>query len=288
MKIKLGQIINYAYTSKEKLILEALKKFFGDDPLIQEKLSDKTINGLFNEWLIFDFKLSNGTSIAGEYYLKNPDNLDQSLLNELEQILSTQFYDLLEIMEVKQGEWIKLYSFKKGVIIKVWDIAGSSSAVDKTTLTGRVAKINGRWYLVGSNGVQLPFNSTPRHKRIMRQAKGDSIFTPKDTLNFLTNISLKQSGGPKTYTKKEIKNKRVKLEKKFNKLTKKFNFKLDFKKMVEFVYNENYQSNHADMFKDFVKLGVPEKVFIDSLSLFQDILNFFPHKKLKGKCPAEM
>ncbi len=288
MNFKLGQVVNYAYL-QEELIPQALKEFFGDDIPGQEEPMYEEINALFNEWLIFDFKLPNNISFAAQYFLKNPDGLDQPLLDELEGVLKTQRYDFLEIIEVKKGEWLKLYSFNKGKVLKVWDKAGSTNISEKITITGRVAKIRGRWYLVGSNGIQLPFSSTSRHKKIISQAKGGFNFTPKDTLGYLVKKdSSKQTVQPKIYTKKEIKNKRKKLEKKFNKLVKKYNFQVDFKKVTEYIYHENYQSNHADMYKDIVDLGVPEKAFFDSLQLFQDIWNFFPHKVLKDKCPAEM
>ena len=56
MKFKLGQIVDYAYFKRE-LISTALKKFFGDDVPGQEEPMYEEINALFNEWLIFDFKL---------------------------------------------------------------------------------------------------------------------------------------------------------------------------------------------------------------------------------------
>lgn len=288
MKFKFARIVNYAY-SKQELVRQALKEFFGDNIPGQEEPMYEEINALFNEWLIFGFKLPDETSITVEYFLKNPDALDQSLLDELEEILKSQFYDLLEVVEVKRGQWLKLYSFTKGRVIKVWDKAGSLSVSEKATITGRVARVRGRWYLVGSNGIQLPFSSTPRHKRFIRQVKDGFKFTPKDTLGFLLEKDdSKQSAQPKIYTAKEIKNKRKKLEKKFARLAKKYLFRVDFDKVVEFVNNENYQSNHADTYKDLVELGIPEEAVLNSLPLFQDIWNFFPHKSLNGKYPAEM
>lgn len=288
MKFKLGQIVSYAYSQKQALIPQALKKFFGKKIPCQGEEMYEEINALFNEWLIFDFQLPGKMSIATEYFLKNPNNLDCSLLDELEHILKTQFYDLLEIIELKRGKWLKLHSFTKGKTIKVWDKAGSTGVSEKVTITGRVAKISNRWYLVGSNGIRLPFSSTPRHKRFISKTKGGFKFTPQDTLRFLLKKEdSSQSDQPKIYTKKEIKNKRKRIEKKFEKLAKRYVFRLDFKKVVDFVYQENYQTNHANMYKDFVKLGIPEEAVFNSLRLFQDIWNFFPHRSLAGKCPAE-
>ena len=73
----------------------------------------------------------------------------------------------------------------------------------------------------------------------------------------------------------------------FKVLVKKYAIKIDFDRVAEFIYRENYQTNFADKFKDLMKLGIPEKTMVEQIKFFQDVWNFFPHKKLKGKCPAE-
>lgn len=39
--------------------------------------------------------------------------------------------------------------------------------------------------------------------------------------------------------------------------------------------------------EDIIAIGVPEHMIADNLSFFQNLWNFFPHKKLNGACPAE-
>lgn len=290
LKFNFGWIIEYAYSEDERAY-EALKEFFGDDLPGREDLMDEQVNALFNEWLIFDFKLPNKMTIAAEYFLQNPDRLEELLLDQLEEILKTQFYDLLEITEAEKGKWIKLYSFAKKKTFKIWDKTASSYPFQKASLLARIGKAGNRWYFVGSDPLRLPFYSTDRLKKLMGRSLdgGGSFFTVKGAVEMLRRKkSPGQSSGPRIYTKKEIKNKRKKLEKKFNQLTQKHDFQFDFRKVIKFIYEENYQSNHADMLLDLVKLGIPEKVVFNSVRLFQDVWNFFPHRKLKGKCPAEM
>lgn len=287
MNFKMGQIVSYAYSKGESLILPAIEEFFGEKATEVAEAENKKVGELFSEWLIFDFKMPGGISVATEYFLKNPSNLNQKLMRELEQILSTQFYDLLEIMEINRGQWIKLYSFTKGKIIKVWDRMGSLTVMEEGAMTGRVAKIGGRWCLIGGDGIIIPRSTTPRHKRLLQQMKGGFRFTPKDTLKIL--LRDEPVNEPReAYSQKIIRAKRKKLETKFKTLSKKHAIEIGFKKVIEFVYQENYQTDFADMFKNLMKLGIPETVVMEQVKFFQDVWNFFPHKKLKGKCPMEM
>ena len=142
MRFKFGQVVDYAYRHHD-WIGTAVKEFFPDGMFKEEFI------GLFNEWLIFDFKPAGETSIAARYYLENPDNLDRDLMAELEQILKTQFYDLLEIEAIKKDSWLKIYSFSKRKRFQVWDKAASSDETAKGTLIARLGQAGGRWYFVG-------------------------------------------------------------------------------------------------------------------------------------------
>lgn len=111
LKIKLGKVIDYAYQKGEDVIRKAMAEFFGKIEVYPEMENFQNIQGLFHEWLIFEFELKSGASIISDYYFKNPDNLSRGLLDELKQIIETQFFDLLEIVDVEPGEWLKLYRF---------------------------------------------------------------------------------------------------------------------------------------------------------------------------------
>lgn len=267
--------------------MEALKEFFkGEAAEIDEAIKPQ-FEALFNEWLIFDFKPDNKTSIAAEYFLKNPDKLPKLLLDELEQILSTQFYDMLEMLEVKKGSWLKLYSFSKKKNFKVWDKTASGHDLQKGTLLARIGKAGNRWYFVGGNPLHWPIYSTERYKKIF--GKLDNFeFSVQEAMKMVIEGQNNFYKSPrKIYTKKEIKNIRKKLEERYQQLAGKYNFELEFTKIKDFIYNENYQSHFGDAFTDLAKQGIPEAVFCKSIKLFQDIWNFFPHKILGGECPAE-
>lgn len=290
LKIKLGKIVNYAYQKGEAVIRKAMAEFFGKTKIYPEMENFQSIQGFFHEWLVFDFKLKSGINIISDYYLKNPDNLSQDILNELKQIIKTQFFDILEIVDVRPGAWLKLYGLSSGKIYKVYDKVGSSNNISKGSLWTRLGKVNNRWYLVGSNPLCLPIISTPRMRKIyLKQNKG-KYPSIKKVLSFLLpkeNKGIKRID-PSQLTPKDIKNKRKKLEKKFNKLVKANSLKVSFKQITDFVYEENYKNNHADFPKDLAKLGIPQGIIVKKIQFFGEVWNFFPHKKLKGKSPVEM
>lgn len=116
LKFKLGKVIKYAYQD-ERRIEEALKLFFEGKVIYPEMENYENIEGLFNEWLIFEFK-TKSQPIAVDYYFRNPDNLSEELMNELKQILETQFFGILEIIDIKRGEWLKAHALSPAKLTK--------------------------------------------------------------------------------------------------------------------------------------------------------------------------
>ena len=90
------------------------------------------------------------------------------------------------------------------------------------------------------------------------------------------------------FTKKEIKAKQKMLGEKYQKISQKLNIKVSFTTVLEFIYNENYQTNFTDWQKDISVLGFEFDFISDNLKLFENIWNFYPHKRLGGKSPAQM
>lgn len=281
LNFKFGRVVDYAYRHRE-WVEAAAKEFFQGQEARKEYMS------LFNEWLIFDFKPAGQTTIANRYFLENPDNLPADLMSELEQILKSQVFDLLEIEEIKRGSWLKVYSFVKKKRLQIWDKTASADAVAKGTLMARVGQAGNRWYFVGSDPWRWPFSSTERYKTILAKDNHFKI-TVKDAYELMKQDESKQSVPTrKTYTKKELKNIRKKLEKKYQHLAGKYSLKVGFDRVIEFIYQENYTTNFSDAFVELFKLtGVPETALTEAMNLFQELWNFFPHKILHGQCPAE-
>jgi hypothetical protein len=286
LKVRLGRIIDYI--SEDRTVVErAFKEFFKNVSF--EKLDSNLqaqVFPLFNEWLIFEYKLLSGSTPIAEYFLRNPNQLPNNQIKELEQIVKTQKYEMLEIDEVKRGEWIMAYGLLSGKNYKIYDIKGSLTIQEKGVFYGRIAKVNGKWILVGSDTVVFPISYTKRAKKtFLNQSGRIEKISCKDLLSILISTDKKEI--PK-YTKKQIKAKQKKLKKKYESIAKKNNLKVSFNQVTDFIYEENYKSNHAGWLKDLIKLGVFENVVFNHTKLFSNIWNFFPHKKLNGKTPAEL
>lgn len=287
LKFQLRHIV--AYASRNKVLLElAVNDFFKETGELGNKDNQDLIIGLFNEWLIFDFKLPSGNTPIVEYYFKNPDNFPKELMDELKQIIETQHFDMLEILSMNPGEWMQVYGFVAGKTYKVYEKAGSQKAPEKGTFWGRVAKVHDRYILVGSNPVYLPFTSSNRVKQLYWNNKQEG-FSPKDVLPLIMQTGTKSIiPERKPMTDKQLAQKREEIKERYKQLMKKFVFTVPFYKVVNFVYNENYKTNFADYTKDLAKLGIPETALISSIDIFNDIWNYFPHKILKGKSPCEL
>lgn len=287
LKFQLHYVVDYAIMNKRVLEV-AINEFFERTELDHQRDNIEAISSLFNEWLIFDFKLPSGQTYVTDYFSKNPDGFDNGLMDELKQIIETQHFDMFELQSLKRGEWMKVYGLLSGETYMVHERSGSQNAPFKGSFWGRVAKVNNQHLLVGSNPVFFPMTSTERSKKVYLEDKPDRL-SPKDVLPFL----LFRERSPsildrKQMTVDELAKRRKSIGKRFNDLKKKYDFNASFEELIDFTYNEAYESNFGDYIIDVIKLGVPEDIVFDSYSLFDDVWNFFPHKKLHGKSPYEM
>lgn len=287
LNFRIGKIV--AYIGRTGIDLEkAAQDFFGKYEIYPNMSYWEQISSLFNEWLVFDYRPKNGLTITADYYLKSLDKLSPSLLNELKQIVETQTYDLFEAEDVSPGKSMNVWGLFRGKKYKVLEKSLSFAIQDrKGSFYNRIARVNGKFYFIGSHPFIFPITHTDRARNFFKQTKGKPV-TPKDVLPLIIEKeSGKRSDLIPSLTKKGIKAKRKKLEKKFKKLSQKYGLTIPFRKLTDFVYQEAYQDHFADFYKDITTVGLPERMIVDNVKFFQDIWNFFPHKKLGNKCPAE-
>lgn len=258
----------------------AYKEFFGSLPFSELKPEWEE---LFLEWLIFDYKASTGTLFLIEYVLRNPDNLNKDTINQFEQIAKTQFYSQFEILEIKRGQWLKLEDLFTGKIYTVYEKKGSETLSEKGVIPGRLAKVDGKWYLVGANSIYFPITYTQRAKKHMREFKPKK-FSPQDTFELLKSHEQQPRQPISVPTKKELEEKRKSLKTEYAKIAKKFNAGLSFDGLIKEIYNED-KTNVLDFWKKLEKKGLKFEMFIENAEIFQDIWNYFPHKCLNDLSP---
>ena len=287
LKIRLGKVVIYA-NRDQRLMKRAVAEFFGERHVDQSSPNFEQISSLFNEWLIFDFKVKESRNWVTEYYLKNPDALPADQLAELEQIIKTQTFQMFEI-ESKRGQYVTVYGLYNGDTYKVFDKALSSNFPGKGSFWNRTAMVDGRRIFVGGNPSFFPITNTPRARKIFLKENGGAEFTAKMALDLLmTKRKEKDPFEDLPQTPQELEISRQKIQKRYSLLASRHGFTPTFDDVVHFVFVENYNHNEADFYTDLIKMGIPEKVLFKHYQLFGDIWNHFPHKKLKGKSPVEL
>ena len=287
MKLPFSLIIEFAHQNLNE-IESALGQFFGLKSL-KNSDNDEDIFPLFSEWLIYDFKRPAGVSFINEYILKNPNKHPEKLLDQFSQASQTQLYSHYEILQVKKGEWIKVEDIFSGKTYRVYDKSSSKTIPKFGLLHSRIAKVDKRWYFVGANPFYFPITHTDRAKNIFRRDFKNKKQSPKDTAELLLNHPNYPDSDniPNPPTKKELKNKLKRLRKHYNKKGEKYNLKLSFDQVADFIYQED-RVNVLDFWQELAKKGLGEKFIFTEIKLLEDMWNWLPHKCLGGKSPIEM
>ena len=226
-----------------------------------------------------------GTTIITEYFLKNPDRLSESLMDELRQIIQTSVYDLFEVVSAVSGVSITVIGLFTGKRYIVSERSLSRQIGNrKGTFYNRVARVGDVYYFVGSNPAFYPMTYTDRMKTVLRENNKERI-TPKHAAELLL-APVKQSL-KKNITKAAIKRKRLSVMRRFGQLKHKYEFSTSFEILANFLYQENYRGHHADFYTDLKRIGIEYNVVVENLRFFEDFWNYFPHKVLGDTCPAE-
>ena len=269
--------------TKSDEVDEAYREFFGSLPVDQLQTEWEE---LFLEWLTFDYKQTGGTTFLVEYILRNPDNFDAEKISQFEQISRSHIYSMFEIQEINKGKWFVLENLHTGKIYKVLENTGTTILKDKGSIPGRIAKVDGNWYLVGANSVYFPMTHTQRSKKYMRKIKITN-YSPKDTVELLMAHDKNPPAPPEAVTKKQIKNKKKQLKRVFEENAEKYRFSLSFNDLISEIYQEN-RVNILDFWKSLTKKGLSEKFLYEKPEVLQDIWNYFPHRDLNDLSPIEV
>ena|SRR3990167_6536091 len=90
---------------------------------------------------------------------------------------------------------------------------------------------------------------------------------------------------PPKVSKQEILKKRKELEIVYQGLTKEITGCMSFSELIKLIYEEDVRPP-LDVWDRIMKKGLPNKIFMENIQLFNDIWNFFPHRSLGNECPV--
>lgn len=281
MKLPFHLVIDFAHTQQGD-VQKALGQFFGQTSF-PDKDQEEEAYPLFSEWLIFDYKQANGLTFLADYILRNPDDLDKKLLSSFQQVLASQWYGEFEITEVVRSKYVLLEHLYSSTKVQVYDKTSTVSIPEEGTLHARLGKNDGKWYFVGANPIYMPLTHTKRMKQLLQKEIDRPKFSPIDTWRLL---SQKVPPPPKENAQ-DIKKKREDLRRQYMDTMKRFGATLPFQTLTKIIYEET-SSQPLDLFMALTKKGMPEELIFTESQLLQDIWNYFPHKILHGKSPAEL
>src|SRR3989344_4169111 len=177
--------------------------------------------------------------------------VEYTLINP-DNLPKNQIGELLEIIKTQKFEFFEIESIKHGEWIKVYGLYSGN-----------------KYQVYDIKGSQTLSNKGSFWARVAFVNNKKQVF-PKD----INIVSL---------TKK-----RKELEEEYRNIQIKYNIRTTFKKVVDYIYFENYTTNFADFFADLIKLGIKSIVVYKNTRLFNDLWNHFPHKVLKDKSPVEI
>lgn len=285
MKLPFHLVIEFAKHTYPNEVQTAYNQFFSPTGYPTEE-QEQDAFPLLSEWLIFDFNRLNKSTFLAEYFLKNPDQLDEAILNQIKQVIKTQWYGGFQIGNRKKGEWFEAEHLFSGKKVIIYDKQGSASLPDRGMIIGRVAKVDGRWYLVGSNPLYLPTVFTPRMKKIMHKNKDDAYLSPQKAWELLKK-HYEPTPTPPKITFREILQKRKEIETNYKQIAEEIPGCMSFAKLIKLIYEEDGRPP-LDYWQKIIKFGLPAKIFIENTNLFNDIWNYFPHKILNNECPVAL
>ena len=269
---------------KPNEIERALREFFPSEEALSMMTED--IKAYFTEWLLFEYKQSNKVTFLTEYVLKNPDKLPENEIDQFRQIAETQWYSDFQIINMVPGSHIVVEDIFTGKVIDVYDKLGSENLDSYGSIKARAACVNGVYYFVGANPSFVPMTYTARMKKMLRSCEKVRL-SVKDTAMILLKHEMNPPVKIKPLTTAKRKEKQKDIHIKYKELAANHPRMMAWEDVLKHIYNE-HGKNVPDFFKNLIKEGIPENIFMDNIDLFQDIWNFFPHKELGDKSPDEL
>lgn len=291
--MKKGTIHNlfkHFFTNHQDELIPAMAEFFDDKsigPGTDLRLQNEQEEGLFMEWIAFDFRLRNGQKLIEDFIATNPFKLSTEALTVYHD-LEMNKYGMYEIIKVERDKYIDLESLQSGKIYRVIEKSGTNRAKPKTTWFCRVGKVGDHWELIGSDPIGYPVFHTERMKALIRQDK--TAMSPKDTRALLNQHNDRPSKFEKnlTMSPESLEQEKTRIKNALIKQLSKTNSKSTLEEILAIIYNARGRAvadttlRIASMLSD--SSAIPAQRIID---LVTDAWNHFPHKSLGDLSPAE-
>lgn len=269
-------------------ILRSAREFFDRPDLepnnqVPLQLSEEEIP-LINEWLIFDFKLSNGKTLLEDFAERNPYRLPPEEIKAYRD-LTENSYGLYEVKEARWGEGLQLRNLQTNKQYWVREFKGTFQTGAGDVLATRVGRVADHYELVGAGVTKMPIALTPESRKLFREIEdGWNLKTTRET--FFSAPEEEKEHAPVSFN--EAKDNLEHALKKYNLA------KYVTSDGIERWIRENIGSKEA-MAGPHLLLGIAQRrdkellqdAMEDIIHVYTSFANVCPQKILQGKSPTE-
>lgn len=289
----------YSNNPKNKVDFDrAILEFFEclpEEVSEQLYLENDGIHMLFNEWFIFDFKMSNGKKVIVDFCERNP--LNNSFFDlELYKNLQNNECGFFCIISSKPGR-VEIESLQKKKIYVVREYSAATDLKPDQTIMARIVWTGERYEFSSINNI-LDLKMSASLKNFHRNS-GIEKLTAKDIYQMLyTDKKIKNDNENENDnflfgTEEEEGMTSQKAEEQAEEAFKKCGI-LDFvsvKKVKKWIYEKeknDYSSFPLLVLNGLVSPDAKKEDLNFLMRAVSNLLNYSPRKMLKGKCPFEM
>lgn len=284
-------LLDYYYSGPifAREISRALDEFFGYR--VQEtgylNIENEDVMGLFNEWLVYDFKMTNDRTLLEDFCHNNPLDLPKDELEGYRDLMENT-YGMYEILQVTWHEGMTFRDLQTEKEYWVKEKMGTEQARKGQIIFARVGKVAEHWEMIGSNGPVLPIKIGKGVRRYFSEAKDK--FTPKKAYE----IFYKKDGEEKDPVRNAEKDP-VKAGEAFQHALEEI--KLDgfiraetVKKWIENSDRKESPAHCLDLMYGLLdkEQNYDEEDINGLIAAFNDFHNSIPQKQLGGKSPNEL
>lgn len=201
-----GAIINLIeyYLESNEFAYEmecAGEEFFNHEENSTDIDISEDAQGLFNEWLVYDFVLASGKKLIEDYYDRNPRNLSQDGLRMYKDLQNNE-YAMFEVLKVEEGRGMAVKSLQSGREYYVRERKATYQIENGNIFPGRVGRVGDHWELVGTDlfFFDIQINKKTRDRFINEKEK----LTPKIIYDIFLSEKGAESGENTVYFEDEI------------------------------------------------------------------------------------
>lgn len=165
----IANLIDYYVTNKEFAheIERAGEEFFNHAENSADIDAGEDAEGLFNEWLVYDFVLASGKKFIEDFYDRNPRNLSQDGLRIYKDLQNNE-YGMFEVLKVEDGRGMAIKSLQSAREYYVRERKATYQIKNGNIFPGRVGD---HWEFIGADLFFFRCSDGPKDERWFYQRK---------------------------------------------------------------------------------------------------------------------